>query len=82
MVTTSIITTGINAAVLALTPIERWHAARRLDSASTDLRLFIILCVVAIILLIALLIVTSYSRRTKERKVTDSISLIMPKEWV
>jgi len=73
MVTTSIITTGINAAALALTPIERWNAARRLDSASTDQRLFITLCVVAIITITGLLIATSYSHRIKERKVTDSI---------
>lgn len=73
MVITSVITTGINAVVLALTPIERWHAARRFDSASTDQRLFIFVCMIAIIVLTALLIVTSYGRRIKERKVTDSI---------
>jgi len=73
MAITSVITTGINAAVLALTPIERWNAARRFDSVSTDHRLFIFVCMIAIILLTALLIVTSFSHRIKERKVTDSI---------
>jgi hypothetical protein len=51
MVTASLITTGVNAVFLAMTPIERWHAARRLDSASTDYRLFILLSVAAIIIL-------------------------------
>jgi hypothetical protein len=73
MVITSVIITGTNTVVLALTPIERWNAARRFDSVSTDHRLFIFVCMVAIILLTALLIVTSLSRRIKERKVTDSI---------
>jgi hypothetical protein len=73
MATASVITTGINAVVLALTPIERWHAARRFNSVPTDQRLFVFMCVIAIITLTALLIGTSYSRRIKERKVTDSI---------
>jgi hypothetical protein len=73
MAIASVITTGMNAVVFALTPIERWHAARRLDSNSIDQRSFIFLCVIAIIMLTALLIVTNYRRRTKERKVTDGI---------
>ena len=73
MVTASVITTGLNAVVLALTPIERWHAARRLDSTSTDQRLIIILSVIAIIILTALLIAVSYSHKVKERKVTDKV---------
>ena len=73
MVTASVITTGVNAVVLALTPIERWHAARRLDSTSTDYRLFILLSVIAIIILTALLIAASYSHKVKERKVTNKV---------
>ena len=73
MVTASVITTGMNAAVLALTPIERWHAARRLDSASTDQGLFILLGVVAIIILTVLLITTSYNNKIKEQNVTNKV---------
>jgi hypothetical protein len=73
MVTASVITTGLNAVFLALTPIERWHAARRLDSASTDQRLFILLSVVAIIILTVLLIAASYNNKVKERKATDKV---------
>jgi len=72
MITTSVITAGINTVVLTLTPIERWHAARRLNSGSTDQQWFILLSVAAIIIL-TLLLITSYSRRIKERKVTHSI---------
>lgn len=73
MVTASIITTGVNAVFLALTPIERWHAARRIGSASTDQRLFILLSVVAIIILTALLIAASYKHKVKEQKVANKV---------
>ncbi len=73
MVTASIITTGVNAVFLALTPIERWHAARRIDSASTDYRLFILLGVATVIILTALLIAVSYKHKVKEQKVTNKV---------
>ena len=73
MVTASIITTGVNTVFLALTPIERWNAASRLDSASTDQSLFILLSVVAIIILTVLLIATSYKHKVKEQKVTNKV---------
>ena len=73
MVTASVITTGLNAVFLALTPIERWHAARRLDSASTDQRWFILLGVIAVIILTVLLIASSYNNKVKERKAADNI---------
>ena len=73
MVTASVITTGMNAVFLALTPIERWHAARRLDSASTDQRLFIILSVVAIIILTMLFIAAGYRQKAKEQNVVNKV---------
>jgi hypothetical protein len=73
MVTASVITTGVNAFFLALTPIERWNAARRLDSASADQRLFILLSVAAIIILTALLIAASYKHKVKEQNVTNKV---------
>ncbi len=73
MVTASVITTGLNAVFLALTPIERWHAASRLNSASTDHRWFIILGVIAVIILTVLLIAASYNNKVKERKAADNI---------
>jgi hypothetical protein len=73
MVTASVITTGVNAVFLALTPIERWHAVRRLDSTSTDQRWFILLGVIAVIILTVLLIAASYNNKVKERKATNKI---------
>jgi len=73
MVTASVITTGLNAVLLALTPIERWYAARRLDSASTDQRWFILLSVIAIIILTVLLIAASYKNKIEEQKTTNNI---------
>jgi hypothetical protein len=73
MVTTSLITTGFNAFVLALTPIERWNAARRIDSASSGQYWFILLCVIAIIVLTAMFIASSYSHKIKERKAASRI---------
>jgi hypothetical protein len=73
MVTASVITTGLNAVFLALTPIERWHSARRLDSASTDQRWFILLGVIAVIILTVLLIAASYNNKAKERKAANNI---------
>jgi hypothetical protein len=63
----------MNAIFLALTPIERWHAARKLDSASADQRLFIILSVVAIIILTVLFIAASYRQKIKEQSVATKV---------
>ena len=73
MVTASVITTGMNAVFLALTPIERWHAARQLDSASADQRLFIILSVVAIIILTVLFIAAGYRQKAKEQNLANKV---------
>ncbi len=73
MVTASVITTGMNAVFQALTPIERWHAARQLDSASADQRLFIFLSVVAIIILTVLFIATGYRQKAKEQNVVNKV---------
>ena len=73
MVTATVITTGVNAAFLALTPIERWHAARLLDSASTDQRLYIILSVAAIIILTVLFIAAGYRHKAKEQSIVNKV---------
>jgi len=73
MVTASVITTGLNAFFLALTPIERWHGARRFDSSSTDYNWFILLSVIAVIILTVLLIAANYNNKNKERKATNKI---------
>lgn len=75
MITASVMTAGVNAFVLALTPIERWNAARRLDSSFMLERWFILTGVAAVIILTVLLIVVSYNRVVKERKISDELFL-------
>ena len=66
-------TAGVNAAVLALTPFERWQAARQLDGSFMTESWFILTGVVVIIVLTVLLIVVSYNRAKKEQKFTDRL---------
>ncbi len=73
MVTATVINTGMNAIFLALTPIERWHAARQLESASADQRLFIILSVVALIILTVLFIAAGYRQKAKEQNLANKV---------
>jgi hypothetical protein len=75
MMTASAMTAGVNAFVLALTPIERWNAARRLDGGFMLGRWFVLTGVAAIIILTVLLIVVSYNRAAKERKISDKLFL-------
>ena len=68
MVTTSAITGCFNTVVLALTPLERWAAARDSSgNAATD-RWFIIIGIIAILLLTVLLSVVSFTRNRREQQ--------------
>jgi len=73
MITASVINTGMNIIFPALTPIERWYAARQLDSASADQRLFIILSVVAILILTVLFIAAGYRQKAKEQNLANKV---------
>ncbi|MHC4622289.1 MAG: hypothetical protein ACYS4W_00125 [Planctomycetota bacterium] len=55
-------------AFLALTPAERWQAARRFDSTFMGEHWFILTAVVAMVVLAVLLIVVSLRRAAEERK--------------
>jgi hypothetical protein len=57
---------------LALTPIERWEAAGRHSSGFNQLW-FIILATAALIIMTVVLLVVSYNRITRERKVSDRL---------
>ena len=71
MVTTSAITGCFNAVVLALTPLERWAAARDSSgNAATD-RWFIVIGIIVILLLTILLFVVSLTRNRREQKTGD-----------
>lgn len=73
MITALTITSGTNAVILALTPIERWQAFRRLGSGLVSEQAFVLLCGAVLIVLTVLLIVVSYARKKKDRTTTDRL---------
>jgi hypothetical protein len=66
-------TAGFNIFVLALTPVERWKAARWFDPSFMTERMFILTGIAAIIILTTLLLIVSYCRIVKERKVSEQL---------
>jgi hypothetical protein len=58
----------INSAILALTPTERWNAARRFDSNIARERWFIITCLISMGVLTTILVVVSIKRKWQENK--------------
>lgn len=68
MVTPSAITGCFNAVVLALTPLERWAAARGNSGNVAIGRWFIVIGIIVILLLTVLLFVVSFNRNRREQK--------------
>lgn len=58
---------GINAVVLALTPMERWNAARLRRGPWTG-ELFVTFAVVALVILTVMFVVVTYSRIREQRR--------------
>ena len=73
MTIVSVITECLNRVVLVLTPLQRWHAVRRLNSGFMTERWFILLGVIAIITLMVLFTIVSLNRRRQERKITEHL---------
>ena len=73
MTTAPLITAGLNAIVLALTPIERWGAARRFNTGFTTERWFILTALAALIILAVLLVFVSISRTVRRRRVIENM---------
>ena len=65
-------TSGFNMIILALTPIERWKAAGRQNTGLTE-HWFILTGIIVIIILTVLLLIVSYNRITRERKVSGQL---------
>ena len=66
--TATAITECLNGIVLALTPVQRWEAAREFNSSFMAQREFIIIAVAAIVILTAVLAIVSFRRIRQERK--------------
>ena len=73
MTTAPIITAGLNAAVQALTPIEKWRAARRMETGFVGENWLILVCAIVIVVLTVLLIVATYKHMAKERKTANQL---------
>jgi len=73
MMTAPVITAGLNAVVLALTPVQRWQAARRFNTNVLGERWFILTVVVVLITLIGLLLVVSFKRMMRGRKTAERL---------
>jgi hypothetical protein len=73
MPTACVMTAGFNIFVLALTPVERWKAARWFDPSFMNERMFILTGIATIIILTTLLLTVSYCRIIKERKVSEQL---------
>ncbi len=73
MTTAPLITAGLNAIVLALTPVERWGAARRFNTSFVTERWFFLTALVALIILAVLLVFVSISRMVRRRRVIENM---------
>ena len=73
MVTPSAITGCFNAVVLALTPLERWAAARDDSGNAVMDRFFIVLGIIAILILTVLLFVVSFTRNRREKETSERL---------
>lgn len=75
MITVSAMSAGVNVVMLALTPTERWQAARDLDSGFIDERWLILIGAIVLAILVVLFVLASYNHIVKERKAADRLFL-------
>lgn len=68
-----VITPILNEIILALTPTERWKAAAERSNTGLNQHWFILIGVAAIIILTVMLLVVSYNRIKRERKVSGQL---------
>jgi hypothetical protein len=73
MTATSVINTGLNFIVLALTPIQRWQAAREFTVSFMDQRWFITSCIAALIVLSLLFVLVTCYKAKKERETANRL---------
>ena len=73
MVTPSAITGCFNTVVLALTPLERWAAARDNSGNDATNRWLLVIGIIVILILTVLLFTVSFTRNRKEIKASDQL---------
>ncbi len=67
------IITRLNTTNLALTPIERWQAARGFNTSAVAEHWFVIVILVVLVVLVALLCWVTYSRIREQRKIAERL---------
>lgn len=70
---TSIISTGLNFIVLALTPAQRWQAARGFTAGFMGEKWFITACMAVLVILSVLFILVTWHKAKKERKTANRL---------
>ncbi len=75
MTTGTALTETVNTLFLALTPVERWQAARRLDASFMMERWFIMIAATVLIALTLLLLWVSYKRIVEQQKAAKHLFL-------
>jgi hypothetical protein len=73
MITASVTSTGLNFIVLALTPAQRWQAARDFTAGFMGERWFIVTCIAALIVLSVLFILVTCYKARKERETANRL---------
>ena len=73
MMTASFMSTGQSLMILALTPIQRWQAARGLNISFMGQSWFIATCVAALIILSVLFVLVTCYKAKKERETTNRL---------
>ena len=73
MMTVPVIKSFLAVSILALTPLQRWEAARKFNSNFMAEGWFILIGIIAMVILTALLFVVSFKRTRQERKSSEKL---------
>jgi hypothetical protein len=73
MMTASVMNTGLNFVILALTPFQRWQAARGLNISFMGEHWFIATCIAALIVLSVLFVLVTCYKAKKERETANRL---------
>jgi hypothetical protein len=73
MITASIISTGLSFILVALTPAQRWQAARDFTAGFMGERWFIAACIAVLVVLSVLFVLVTWHKAKKERKTANRL---------
>ena len=73
MMTASVTNTGLKFVILALTPIQRWRAAREFTNGFMSEQWFIAACIASLIILSVLFVLVTCYKAKKERETANRL---------